>query len=54
MASKTKYRWIANPELAKAMAELRRSSAAGAHKDRRTRKARTRSTARARSIRDSE
>jgi len=33
---------VANPERAKAMAELRRSNAAGTHADKRTKRARTR------------
>lgn len=36
----------ANPEMAAAMRDLRRSSAASPHKDRRTRRVRTRSAAR--------
>jgi hypothetical protein len=43
-----------NEELAKAMRELRRSSAASPHADRRTRKARTRSASKGRAIRDSD
>lgn len=41
-----------NEELAAAMRELRRSSAASPHQDRRTRKARTRKASRERDIRD--
>ncbi|MFE6967184.1 hypothetical protein ACFVAJ_18885 [Agromyces sp. NPDC057679] len=39
-----------NPELAQAMRELRKSSAASPHEDRRTKRARTRSASKARSV----
>ena len=42
----------ANPDLARAMQEKRRSSAAGTHKDRRTKRNRSRAAQRARAIRD--
>jgi hypothetical protein len=44
---------VANPELAFALAELRRSNAAGNHLDRRTRRLRARGAAASRAIRDS-
>lgn len=44
----------ANPAYAAAMRDLRRSSAAGIHADRRTRLTRTRATSRRESIRDSQ
>lgn len=47
-----RYRNTANPELAAAMRDLGRSSATQPHQDRRTRRARTRSDARARSIKE--
>jgi hypothetical protein len=46
------HRNTANPELQRAMHGLGSSSATGKHKDRRTRRARTRSADRGRSIRD--
>jgi hypothetical protein len=42
----------ANPEYARAQAERRRSSAAGKHADRRTRRNRSRQAQRGRAIRD--
>lgn len=41
-----------NPDLARAMAEKRRSNAAGKHGDRRTKRIRTRGAQRARAIRE--
>lgn len=41
-----------NPRYAREMAELRRSNAAGKHADRRARRRRTRSSARAAAIRE--
>lgn len=49
--SKTSYK-TANPEYAKAIAELRRSSAAGTHGDKRSKRARTRSAQRSRALAD--
>lgn len=49
-----KYRNNANPEMAQAMRELRRSSAASPHKDSRTKRARTRSAAKNRAQKDFE
>jgi hypothetical protein len=43
---------VANPAYAQAMAELRRSNAAGTHADRRTRRARTRADAKRRALQD--
>ena len=43
----------ANPELARAMQEKRRSSAAGTHADRRTRRNRSRAAQKNRAIRES-
>ena len=48
----TRYRHPANPERAAAEAERRRSSIAQPHQDRRTRRARTRSDARAQAVKD--
>lgn len=42
----------ANPDLARAMAEKRRSNAAGKHRDRRTKRVRSRAAKRAAAIRD--
>lgn len=47
-----KYRNTANPEMHRAMVSLRASSAAQPHKDRRTRRARTRSTSILRALKD--
>lgn len=44
---------VANVELAQAMAAIAFSNAWGTHADRRTRRARTRSTAKVKAIRDS-
>ncbi|WP_159600862.1 hypothetical protein [Agromyces humi] len=41
-----------NPEYAQAMRELRRSSAAGSHADKRSKRARTRSAAKSRAVSD--
>ncbi|MEQ7845759.1 hypothetical protein [Nocardioides kribbensis] len=49
---KQKRDGVANPELARALVELRRSNAAGTHLDRRTRRLRTRDAAVSRAIRD--
>jgi hypothetical protein len=52
-AQKTpKYRHHGNPVMAAALAELRRSNAAGPHLDRRTRRARTRADAARAAVRD--
>lgn len=48
-----KWKNAANPELNQAMAEKGRSSATEPHKDRRTRRARSRQSARERAVRDS-
>jgi hypothetical protein len=40
---KKKHKGIANPEYARAMAELRRSGASGIHADKRDKRSRTRS-----------
>lgn len=42
MSKKKKFRSVANPELAAAMRDKRRSNAAGTHADKRTKRARTR------------
>jgi hypothetical protein len=42
----------ANPALAKAMVEKRRSNSAGKHADKRTRRARTRGAAKARAMKE--
>lgn len=47
-----KYRNTANPELHRAMHGLRSSSAAGTHKDRRTKRARTRGAQLRRDLKD--
>jgi len=47
-----KHRNIANPAMAQAMRELRRSSAASPHADRRERKARTRAASLRRDLKD--
>lgn len=47
-----KYRNAANPEYHAAMHELRSSSAASPHEDRRTRRARTRNDAKRRAVED--
>ena len=54
MASKRKYQHPANPDLAKAMAELRRSNAAGPHADKRTRRNRARAHRTRRAIKEQE
>ena len=52
MAKNKKHRGIANPAYAQAMAELRRSSAAGTHADKRDKRARTRGAQLRRDLRD--
>lgn len=49
-----KYQGVPNPELHKAMHGLRSSSAAQPHKDRRTRRARTRAEAERKAIKDND
>lgn len=49
-----KYQGVANPEYAKAIAELRRSNAAGTHLDKRFKRQRTRSAAKATAIKKEE
>lgn len=46
----SKYKPTANPEMAKAMQEIRRSGASGQHLDKRTRRQRTRQSAAYRAI----
>jgi len=43
MPKQEKFRSVSNPDLARAMRELRRSNAAGTHGDRRTKRNRDRS-----------
>lgn len=45
-----KPKGVPNPEYARAMAELRRSNASGTHADKRTKRQRTRSSAKRRAI----
>jgi hypothetical protein len=52
MASQKKYRNVENKPLADAMRDLRRSSAASPHADSRTARARTRSAAKRRAMRE--
>lgn len=52
MGKTRKYQPHANPVLAEAMRELRRSNAAGTHADRRTRRNRSRSAQRTNSIKE--
>ena len=52
MAQPTKHRNTALPKLQRAMHGLGSSSATEPHKDRRTRRARTRATAKTRALRD--
>jgi len=52
MNKKPKHRGIANPAYALAMSELRRSNASGTHADKRTRRVRTRSASKRRSLED--
>lgn len=47
-----KHKPISNPRMAQAMAELRRSGAAGTHADRRTKRERSRAAARSAAIRE--
>lgn len=54
MDNKKPYKGIKNPKYAREIAELRRSNAAGEHEDKRTKRARTRSNAERKAIRDSE
>lgn len=49
---KVRYRGVANPDMHKAMLGFRGSSAASPHKDKRTKRRRTRLAARLSSIRD--
>lgn len=51
--SPKKYKPTANPAMAEAMRELRRSGASGTHLDKRTRRNRTRQTAEINAIIDS-
>lgn len=48
----SRYRPHANPQLARDMAELRRSNAAGTHADKRTRRRRTRGADKSAAIRE--
>lgn len=52
MDKPNRHRPIANPEYARAMAELRRSNASGTHADKRTRRQRTRSASKSFALRD--
>lgn len=54
MKKETKHKGIANPKYAREIVELRRSGAAGTHEDKRTKRARTRSAAERKAIRESE
>lgn len=54
MAQDKKHRGIANPEYARAMAELRRSGAAGTHADKREKRAKTREARLRRALEDQE
>lgn len=51
MSARTKHRGTANPRYAREIAELRRSGAAGVHRDRRARRARTREAQRRAALR---
>lgn len=51
MAEK-KYKAAANPEYAKAMADIRKSNAAGPHLDKRTKRKRTRGAAEKAAVRE--
>lgn len=53
-AKKRRRAGVANPELAKAMVELRRSNAAGPHADKRTRRNRARAHRTRRAIKEQE
>lgn len=48
----SRFSYGANPALAQAMVEKRRSNAAGKHSDKRTKRARTRSAAKARAMKE--
>ena len=53
MPKSEKHKGIENPKYAREIAELRRSNAAGTHEDKRTKRARTRSSSEAKAIKDS-
>jgi len=52
MAKAKKHAGTANPDYARAMAELRRSNASGTHADKRDRRSRTRGASLRRALRD--